>query len=237
MPIEPDPPRWVLPDLWDMPEGQEMVALGADLSPGMLLAGYRTGLFAMPDGAEIGWWSPDPRGVLLPGQVHVSRSLRRALGRFQVSIDRAFPEVVAACADPRRPHGWISGAYERSYRVLHGLGWAHSIEVWDADGHLAGGLFGVEVGGLFAAESKFHVHTDASKVAVVALADLLAADRDPRRVVDVQWRTEHLATLGAVEVPRATYLTALPAALACRPVLGGQADSDGLASRIRWRSA
>ena len=91
-----------------MPEGQELVAVGADLSPGMLLAGYRSGLFAMPDGGELGWWSPDPRGVLLPGQVHVSRSLRRSLSRFEVSIDRSFAEVVAACADPRRPHGWIS---------------------------------------------------------------------------------------------------------------------------------
>lgn len=246
MPAEPAAPRWVLPDLYDLPQGQEMVALGADLSAGMLLAGYRSGLFAMPDGRDLGWWSPDPRGVLVPGQVHVARSLRRALTRFEVSVDLAFAEVVAACADPRRPHGWISREYQSSYRELHELGWAHSIEVWDAQGGLAGGLFGVEVGGLFAAESKFHVRTDASKAAVVALADLLAADGDPRRVIDVQWRTEHLASLGAVEVPRATYLRALPAVLACRPVLSGQAIPDapegsgaraGPPSRITWRRA
>jgi leucyl/phenylalanyl-tRNA--protein transferase len=239
MPVEPDAPRWALPDLHDMPEGQELVALGADLSPGMLLAGYRSGLFAMPDGRELGWWSPDPRGVLLPGRVHVARSLRRALSRFEVSRDRAFAEVVDACADPRRPHGWITGGYRDSYLELHRLGWAHSIEVWGADGRLAGGLFGVEVGGLFAAESKFHVRTDASKVAVVALSDLLA-DGDPRRIIDVQWCTEHLATLGAVEVPRAVYLRALPGALACGALLTdqpGQADPTAPPSRIRWRTA
>ena len=219
MPIEPPAPRWVLPDVADLPAGQELVAVGADLSPGMLLAGYRSGLFAMPEGDLLGWWSPDPRGVLPARGVHVSRSLRRVLPRFEVSVDTAFDEVVAACADPRRPHGWISREYRSAYRTLHDLGWAHSIEVWDASGELAGGLFGVEVGGLFAGESKFHVSTDASKVAVVALGDLLGADGDPRRIIDVQWCTDHLATLGVVEVPRAAYLQALPAALSCRPVL------------------
>ena len=243
MPIEPEAPRWVLPDLEGLPEGQEMVAVGADLSPGMLLAGYRSGLFAMPDGAVLGWWSPDPRGVLLPGRVHVARSLRRALNRFEVSVDESFAEVVAACADPRRPHGWITPAYVASYLELHRLGWAHSIEVWGPDGRLAGGLFGVEVGGLFAAESKFHVLTDASKVAVAALAGLLAADGDPRRIIDIQWCTAHLASLGGVEVPRPVYLQALPGALACRPLLSdraatlGQADPATLPSRIRWREA
>lgn len=221
MPIEPPGPLWVLPDVADLPAGQELVAVGADLSPGMLLAGYRSGLFAMPDGDLLGWWSPDPRGVLPPRGVHISRSMRRALSRFEVSVDTAFDEVVAACADPRRPHGWISPEYRSAYRTLHDLGWAHSIEVWDTSGELAGGLFGVEIGGLFAGESKFHVRTDASKVAVAALADLLGADGDPRRIIDVQWCTDHLATLGVVEVPRAAYLRALPAALSCRPVLSG----------------
>lgn len=221
MPVEPPGPLWVLPDVADLPAGQELVAVGADLSPGMLLAGYRSGLFAMPDGDLLGWWSPDPRGVLPPRGVHVSRSLRRALSRFEVSVDTAFDEVVAACADPRRPHGWISPEYRSAYRTLHDLGWAHSIEVWDTSGELAGGLFGVEIGGLFAGESTFHVSTDASKVAIVALADMLGADGDPRRIIDVQWRTDHLATLGVVEVPRAAYLRALPAALSCGPVLSG----------------
>ncbi len=219
------------------------MGIGADLSPGMLLSGYRGGLFAMPDGADLGWWSPDPRGLLLPAQVHVSRSLRRALTHFEVSLDGAFAEVVAACADPRRPHGWITGAYLDSYLELHRLGWAHSIEVWGSDGRLAGGLFGVEVGGLFAAESKFHLRTDASKVAVVALAALLVSDGDPHRVIDIQWCTEHLASLGAVQVPRPVYLQALPAVLACAPALSdglgpvSQADPVAPPSRIRWRMA
>ncbi len=250
MPIEPPLPRWALPepaDLAGLPAGQEFVAVGADLSPGMLLAGYRSGLFAMPERGVPGWWCPDPRGILLPGGVHVSRSLRRALGRYEVSVDSAFDAVLAQCADPGRPHGWISTDYQQSYRVLHDLGWAHSVEVWADDGTLAGGLFGVELGGLFAAESKFHARTDASKVAVVALAALLGADADTRRIIDVQWCTEHLATLGAGTVPRELYLRALPAALGCPPVLGDLpglgVDQPGLpgaatfpaARRIRWR--
>ena len=239
MPVEPRPTPWVLPDLSDLPAGQEFVAVGADLGPGTLLAGYRGGLFAMPEGDLLGWWSPDPRGVLRPGEVHVSRSLRRSVARFQVSVDSAFDAVVAACADPGRPHGWISPEYVASYLHLHALGWAHSIEVWDADGGLVGGLFGVELGGLFAAESKFHTRTDASKVAVVALAEVLAADGDPRRIIDVQWRTDHLASLGVVQVSRQSYLRGLPEALVCAPVLGAQPGAEtalgGPSSRIRWR--
>lgn len=238
MATEPAPAGWVLPDLAAVPPGRDLVAIGADLSPGMLLAGYRAGIFPMPDRDVLGWWSPDPRGILRPGQVHVSRSLRRSLRRFSVTVDAAFTAVVAACADPRRPHGWITDAYARSYASLHALGWAHSIEVRDDAGALVGGLFGVEVGGLFAAESKFSVRTDASKVAVVALADLLAADGDPDRVVDVQWRTEHLAQLGVVEVRRPAYLHLLARALR-RPAVLDQARAAGATgspSRIRWRS-
>lgn len=237
MPTEPPPAAWVLPDLTAVPRGRDLVAIGADLSAGMLLAGYRAGLFAMPDGDVLGWWSPDPRGVLRPGQVHVSRSLRRSLRRFTVTLDRSFGAVLAACADPARPHGWITQAYARSYLRLHALGWAHSVEVWDDDGTLAGGLFGVEVGGLFAAESKFRRRTDASKVAVVALADLLGPGAD--RLVDVQWRTDHLASLGVVEVSRPTYLALLGRALRLPPVLGQdrvREVASGPASRIRWRS-
>ena len=250
MPIEPPRSGWVLPDVRSLPDGQELVAVGADLSPGMLLAGYRHGLFAMPEGSLLGWWSPDPRGILRPADVRVSRSLRRSLRRFSVSIDTCFDAVVAGCADPARPHGWISPEYRRSYQQLHQLGWAHSIEVWDGP-LLAGGLFGVEVGGLFAAESKFHVVRDASKVAVVALGDLLAADRSAARFVDVQWRTPHLASLGVVQVPRTTYLRMLEGALVLPAVLDrhdggahpvgagsagdGAESAGGPPSRITWR--
>ncbi len=240
VPVDPPPSPWLLPDPADAREGQELVAAGGDLAAGTLLAGYRKGMFAMPEGQLVGWWSPDPRGVLHPADVHVSRSLRRVLPRFEVSVDREFRSVLAACSDPRRPHGWISPDYRESYEQLHALGWAHSLEVWDESGRLVGGLFGVESGGLFAAESKFHVSTGASKVAVVALADLLARDGDQRRLIDVQWSTAHLASLGVVQMPRERYLAALPATLSCRPLLGGQPWPVGVAaprSRIRWRSA
>ena len=141
------------------------------------------------------------------------------------------------------PTGGSARAYRDSYSELHRLGWAHSIEVWDSEGRLAGGLFGVEVGGLFAAESKFHVSTDASKVAVVALADLLAADGDPRRVIDVQWCTEHLRLAGCGGGPAPGLPAGPPGALACEPVLSdrrgpaGQVDPAAPPSRIRWRRA
>lgn len=240
MPIEPPPPPWQLPDVRRVPAGEELVAVGAELTPGMLLAGYRAGMFPMPDEGLLGWWSPDPRGILRPGEVHLARSLRRSLKRFEVTRDAAFAEVVAACADPRRPHGWITEQYRCAYLALHELGWAHSVEVWDPGGRLVGGLFGVEVGGLFAAESKFHRATDASKVAVVALADLLARDGHPGRMIDVQWRTEHLARLGVAEVARADYLILAARAQVLPPVLSGVPAGqleEGTPSRIRWRTA
>ena len=195
---------------------EDLVCTGADLSPGTLLAAYATGLFPMglgPHGTgPVGWWSPDPRGVLPLAGLRVSRSLRRSLPRFEIRVDTAFAEVVAACADPSRDGRWITRDVERAYRRLHELGLAHSVETW-RDGHLVGGLYGVAVNGLFAGESMFHRETDASKAALVGLVRLLAADGDPRRLLDVQWRTPHLATLGVVEVSRPVYLDLLDAAL------------------------
>jgi|TARA_B100000809_G_scaffold176612_1_gene174004 leucyl/phenylalanyl-tRNA--protein transferase len=129
------------------------------------------------------------------------------MARFEVRVDTAFDEVVAACADPTREHGWIDGRISSAYVELHRLGWAHSVEAWDADG-LAGGLYGVAIGGLFAGESMFHRRTDASKVALAGLTDLLGNGAD--RLVDVQWCTPHLARLGAVELSREDYLERLP---------------------------
>ena len=212
----PGASRFGFEDLVPAP-GEDLVATGGDLSPETLLEAYRHGLFPMGLGGggrgPIGWWSPDPRGLLRPERVHVSRSLARSLRRFEVRVDTAFDEVVAGCADPARPGAWITSRVAAAYGRLHALGIAHSVEVW-RDGELAGGLYGVLVGGLFAAESKFHRVTDASKAAVVALADLLRADGVAGRLVDVQWRTEHLATLGVEEVARASYLRMLGAALA-----------------------
>ena len=210
MPIEPPPIRWVLPSP-ERADPQGLVAVGADLEPGTLLAAYRTGLFPMPFGRRrIGWWSPDPRGILPLDHLIVSRSLRRSCQRFEIRVDSAFETVMRRCGDPRRPHGWINDDFVRAYTLLHELGWAHSVETW-LDGELVGGLYGVRVEGLFAGESMFHSATDASKVALVALVEMLR--EDDAQLLDVQWRTEHLASLGVVDVPRAEYLRLLAAAV------------------------
>jgi leucyl/phenylalanyl-tRNA--protein transferase len=213
VPVEPPPSQWAMPDVATASE-RDLIAVGADLKPGTVLAAYRAGLFPMPVGAggALGWWSPDPRAIIPLEGLRVSRSLRRSCRRFEVRVDTAFPAVIAACADPARPRGWISADVRAAYGRLHRMGWVHSVEAW-ADGELAGGLYGVSIGGLFAGESMFHHRTDASKVALVALAELLGRDA----LLDVQWLTPHLASLGAVEVPRATYLALLSDALA-RPL-------------------
>jgi leucyl/phenylalanyl-tRNA--protein transferase len=194
-----------------------VVGVGADLEPGTLLAAYRAGMFPMPigrRGARIAWWSPPARGIIPLDRFHESRSLRRSRRRFEIRIDSAFEDVIAGCADRRRPHGWITRDIEAAYTRLHRLGWAHSVEAWSsADGRLAGGLYGVAIGGLFAAESKFHRETDASKAALAALVDVLRAAGADGRVLDVQWATPHLASLGAIEVPVERYLRLLRRAL------------------------
>ena len=207
MPIEPPASRWDLSvDL--LPDEHGFVGAGADDEPGTLLAAYRSALFPMPlaGGGVLGWWSPDPRGVLELDNLHVSRSWRRSMRHFEFRVDSAFDEVVAGCAEPTRPYGWIDDRIQRAYRRLHELGWAHSVETW-CDGELVGGLYGLGIGGLFAAESKFHRRTDASKAAVVALATGLVDDHP--RLIDVQWRTDHLASLGVTEIPRSQYLERL----------------------------
>ena len=218
MPTEPLPSPWLFPDPEDS-GAEDVVAIGADLEPGTLLAAYRAGLFPMPaEGLDaMVWWSPDPRGVLPLDDLRVSRSLRRSCARFEIRIDSAFPEVIDACADPRRPQGWISPDIRSAYLRLHELGWAHSVEAWAEDGTLAGGLYGVGIGGLFAGESMFHRRTDASKVALVALVELMRDGQAEARLLDVQWRTDHLASLGVVGIPRRRYLRALSRALRCPP--------------------
>jgi len=167
----------------------------------------------------MGWWSPDPRAIVPLDGLRVSRSLRKSCSRFEVRVDTAFPQVVEACADRRRAGGWITGEIRDAYVELHRLGWAHSVEAWSRDeDSLSGGLYGVAIGGLFAGESMFHRRTDASKVALVGLVERLH-DVEPGgtgpegRLLDVQWRTDHLATLGAVDVPRRSYLDLLATAL------------------------
>lgn len=206
---------------WSFPENflgtdSDLIVIGADLEPGTILDAYRRGLFPMNYMPHVlGWWSPDPRGILPLDSLHVSRSLRRSIRRFEIRVDTAFRDVIAGCADPRRPHGWITPEIIAAYTRLHELGWAHSIEAWTRDGALAGGLYGVAIGGLFAAESKFHAVTDASKAAVAGLVDLMRAHGGA--LLDVQWRTDHLARLGVVEVSRVEYLRRLEEAIRLPP--------------------
>jgi leucyl/phenylalanyl-tRNA---protein transferase len=231
-PVEPPASRFAFGAVDTVPPGEEIVGLGADLEPGTILAAYRSGIFPMPVSRRgaIAWWSPDPRGVLEPDDLRVSRSLRAACRRFEIRVDTAYDEVIRACADPHRPGGWIRRDVIEAYARLHELGWVHSVEAWSADPagkrRLAGGLYGVAVGGLFAGESMFHRERDASKAALVALVEMLrdAQSRDdvlyrarnqiaPRRLLDVQWATDHLVSLGATELSRPDYLQRLGEAL------------------------
>jgi leucyl/phenylalanyl-tRNA--protein transferase len=209
MPVEPPPSPWAMPD--PRSAAGDLVAVGADLEPGTLLAAYRGGLFPMPVEGQLAWWSPQPRTIIPLDGVKVSRSLRKSCARFEIRIDTVFDEVIAACADPSRPRGWITGAIRTAYLKLHRLGWAHSVEAWDSAGRLAGGLYGVAIGGLFAGESMFHHATDASKVTLVALVELLG--EGGAGLLDVQWMTDHLASLGAIEISREEYLRRLVDAL------------------------
>lgn len=202
------------PDLSSVPAGEDLVALGANLHPHTVLSAYRHGLFPMnvldEQGNEhLGWWSPDPRGVI--DEVRVSRSLAKSCRRFRTTWNNAFEDVMRACADPAREQGWITEEFIETYVALHRAGWAHSVEVWDPAGKLVGGLYGVSVGGLFAGESMFHRVRDASKVALVELSSRV--HERPGALLDVQWVTEHLASLGAYEIPRQEYLERLRVAL------------------------
>ena len=219
---EPAACRWEFPH----PSASDetgLVAVGADLEPPTLIAAYSRGLFPMPlrPGGRIGWWSPPERGVLKPERLVVSRSLRQSCRRYEIRVDTAFAEVIDGCADPARPHGWIDDQMRAAYVRLHREGFAHSVEAWSGD-ELAGGLYGVSLGGLFAGESMFFRARDASKVALVALAAGLS-DGQPR-LIDVQWVTPHLCSLGAGPIPRHKYLRRLPELLAsstpamCMPV-------------------
>ena len=202
---------WRLPDPSTAdPEAGGLVAFGADLKPSTLVDAYRRGIFPWPHpGVAMPWFSPDPRAVIPLEGMRVSRSLRQRMRRcgWTTTVDVAFEAVVSACA--HRPKGegtWIGRDMRQAYGRLGRLGWAHSLEVWDGD-VLIGGLYGVAIGGCFTGESMFHRSTDASKV---ALADLVDRWREAGGAfVDVQLPTDHLTTLGAVEVPREDYLADL----------------------------
>jgi leucyl/phenylalanyl-tRNA--protein transferase len=184
----------------------------------VLVSAYAGGWFPMAvDDGDIRWFSPDPRGLIPLDAFHVPARLGRVArsGRFRIEVDRAFDEVVRACAAADRGDRdggtWIDTTIMESYRALHEAGLAHSVEAWRGDA-LVGGVYGVALGGAFFGESMFHTETDASKVALVALVDRLRARNFA--LLDVQWVTEHLRQFGAVEVPRRAYLRLLEAALA-----------------------
>jgi leucyl/phenylalanyl-tRNA--protein transferase len=188
------------------------------LDPAVVLRAYREGAFPMAlEAGEIGWFSPSPRGVLPLEGFHVPARLARVVrsGRYEIAVDRAFEDVIRACAERRAEGTWISPEIVDCYVALHRLGIAHSVEAWRGD-RLAGGLYGVHLGGAFFGESMFHRERDASKVALVALVDRL--QRRGFRLLDTQWVTTHLEQFGAVEIPRTEYLRRLKQALAidCR---------------------
>lgn len=189
-----------------------MIAVGGELDPGTVLDAYRRGVFPMnlPDG-RLGWWSPVDRAILPLDGLRVTRSLQQSTRRYQVTVDEDFVGVIEGCAEPSRDHGWITREFIRAYTELHEMGWAHSVEVWDRDGVLVGGLYGLAIGGLFAGESMFYEARDASKVALVHLVVLM--NQAGGRLIDVQWLNPHLQSLGAEVVGRCEYLRLLGEAI------------------------
>lgn len=197
-----------------------LVGVGGDLSPPLLLAAYRRGIFPWFDEASpILWWSPDPRAIFEMDGLHVSRRLARTVrsGRFTATIDRAFAEVMRGCAHRPRDGVWITSDMIAAYTRLHELGHAHSVEVWH-NGELAGGIYGVAVGGLFAGESMFTRVRDASKVALVHLTEHLR--QRGFQLFDVQFLNDHTARLGAIEISRREYLRRLRKAVSCEASFG-----------------
>lgn len=186
---------------------QGLLAIGGDLGPERLILAYRSGIFPWYNaGDPILWWSPDPRCVLFPAQFRPSRSLRKTLrrGEYEVTFDQAFPRVIQACAGPRKgqPGTWITRDMEKAYIGLFGLGVAHSVECWH-QGRLVGGLYGIALGTVFFGESMFSTRSDASKVALASLMEKLR--QWGFTLVDCQVSSDHLLSLGAVEIPRTEF--------------------------------
>jgi leucyl/phenylalanyl-tRNA--protein transferase len=209
--LGPDPSLFPDPEQAD---ADGLVAVGGDLSPRRVLAAYASGIFPWPvQRYALCWFSPDPRMLLYPDQLQVSRSLRKACARFEVRFDTAFGQVIRACAETPRRHErgtWITPDIVDAFQALHELGWAHSVEAWQ-DGELVGGLYGISIGRMFCGESMFYRVADASKVAFVGLVH--EAERRRFAFVDCQIHTDHLASLGAAPVPRAQFLRELAVAV------------------------
>jgi leucyl/phenylalanyl-tRNA--protein transferase len=214
-PIEPPPTEVRFPD--PRRARRDVIAVGADFRPGTLLTAYRAGIFPWPqsDGSLVAWFSPKSRALLPLDALHWSRSLRRTLRHhpYRITVNAAFRETMIACG-AREEGTWITPEVIAGYTDLHALGWAHSLEVWDAD-ELVGGIYGIAIGASFAGESMFHARTDASKIAFATLAERL---RDAgHQLFDAQVMTPHLETLGCANVRRDEYLDRLARAVATRP--------------------
>ena len=202
---------WIEPRLGE-PEG--LIGVGGDLSPALLLRAYSEGVFPwFSEGDPVLWWSPDPRAIIELDGLHVSRRLARTIrsGKFHVTVDRQFEAVMRACGETRPEGTWVTEEMVAAYSRLHREGHAHSVEVWHGEA-LAGGIYGVAIGGLFAGESMFHTVTDASKVALAALVEHLKSQG--YALFDVQMKTEHTERMGAVEIDRDAYLARLEDAVA-----------------------
>jgi leucyl/phenylalanyl-tRNA--protein transferase len=223
------PPKFFPPAERATPDG--LVALGGRLAPELLLDAYQHGIFPWPfcddDEGPMAWWSPDPRAIIELDGLHVSRRLRRTCrsGRFQPTCDRDFGGVIRGCAAGKDRVGqtWITPAMISAYTRMFELGHAHSVEVW-CEGQLAGGLYGLAIDGLFAAESKFYAVRDASKVALVHLVRHLRARG--YSLLDIQQLTPHTARLGAIAIPRTEYLIRLAHALALPVSFGDRLESE-----------
>ena len=206
--------RYAFPERSSWPEDDDVVAVGADLEPDTLLHAYAHGMFPMHIDRmrqQIGWWSPVRRGIIPLDGLRVTKSMRRSARRFTVSMDTDFTAVMVACGDTRREGRWITDDFVRSYSRLHTGGHAHSVEVRDPDGDLVGGLYGVRIDRFFAGESMFHLATDASKVALMHLVGWMKDQG--MTLLDTQWCTPHLASLGCVEISRDEYLRRLALAI------------------------
>ncbi len=211
-----DESAWGFPPPSQWPIDDEVVAVGADLAPSTVLYAYAHGMFPMYVGKQqrtLGWFSPLHRGIIpLDGTV-ISRSTRKSARSMTCTLNTSFEAVMHGCATSHEKQGnWINQDFIDAYCTLHSMGWAHSIEVWSNEDHsLIGGIYGIRIGHFFAGESMFHRKTDASKVAIAYLVELLALDGVT--LFDIQWLTEHLASLGGIEIPRSEYLTRLESAV------------------------
>lgn len=206
--------KFAWPPVETWPHDEDLIGQGADLDPSTVIDGYRHGLFAMERGNDDGtlfWWSPAERCIIPLDGLRITRSMRRSARRYHVRVNSCFERVMLGCS---ARHGdenvWITSRFVDCYSKLHELGWAHSVETFNEDGVLVGGLYGVRIGKFFAGESMFHLERDASKVALMALVDVMRSAK--MTLLDAQWQTPHLASLGALEIPRAEYLHRLATA-------------------------